>query len=340
MPKAVSYKTIFLGLVVLLLAGMIIDISLGSVKIPFTEVFQIVTGQGSSKETWTHIVLQYRLPKTITAILTGFGLSVSGLLMQTLFRNPLAGPFVLGISSGASLGVAILVMGGSIMGFSFLSSSLSIAIGASIGSFIVLLAILIVARNIRDTMALLIIGLMFGSLTSAIVNILSYFASMEKLQQYVFWNLGSLGNLSWPEVGLFAAVIFIGIFFTLFTIKGLNALLLGEQYAISMGVSVKKIRLIVMISASLLAGSITAFAGPITFIGLAVPHITRLLFKSANHLILIPATMLTGSIVMLFCDSIAQLPGSQFTLPINAITAIIGSPMVIWLLLRKRKILL
>ncbi|GLB51663.1 iron ABC transporter [Neptunitalea chrysea] len=319
---------------------MIIDISLGSVKIPFTEVFQIVTGQGSSKETWTHIVLQYRLPKTITAILTGFGLSVSGLLMQTLFRNPLAGPFVLGISSGASLGVAILVMGGSIMGFSFLSSSLSIAIGASIGSFIVLLAILIVARNIRDTMALLIIGLMFGSLTSAIVNILSYFASMEKLQQYVFWNLGSLGNLSWPEVGLFAAVIFIGIFFTLFTIKGLNALLLGEQYAISMGVSVKKIRLIVMISASLLAGSITAFAGPITFIGLAVPHITRLLFKSANHLILIPATMLTGSIVMLFCDSIAQLPGSQFTLPINAITAIIGSPMVIWLLLRKRKILL
>lgn len=340
MPKSFSYKTIFVGLALIIVLGMVVNISLGSVHIPFQEVLKILTGQEASKHTWAHIIIQYRLPKAITAILTGFGLSVSGLLMQTLFRNPLAGPFVLGISSGAGLGVALLVMGGSLLGVGIFTSSFSLAIAASLGSFIVLLAILLVARNIRDTMAILIIGLMFGSLTAAVVNILSYFASMEKLQQYVFWNLGSLGNLSWPQVALFVSIIFIGLLCTLFSVKGLNALLLGEQYAISMGVSVKKLRYIIMIATSLLAGSITAFVGPIAFIGLAVPHITRMLFKSSNHFILIPATMLIGGIVMLFCDTVAQLPGSQLTLPINAITSIIGAPMVIWLLLRKRKILL
>ncbi|SFU71144.1 iron complex transport system permease protein [Pustulibacterium marinum] len=322
------------------MAALLVNISLGSVKIPLSDIGHILLGQDASKKTWEHIIIHYRLPKAITAILVGFGLSISGLLMQTLFRNPLAGPFVLGISSGASLGVALLVMGSSLIGFSFLNATVSLAIAASLGSFLVLVAILIAARNIRDTMAILIIGLMFGSITAAVVNILSFFASMEKLQQYVFWSLGSLGDLSWTQVSLFALIILMGLLMAVFCIKGLNALLLGEQYAKSMGVAIKNIRLLVMLATSLLAGSITAFAGPIAFIGLAVPHITRLIFKSADHRILIPATALVGAIIVLCCDSIAQLPGSELTLPINAITSIVGAPVVIWLLMRKRKIVL
>lgn len=334
------YTIAFTCLILVLLACLLVDIGLGSVMIPVKEVFIILTGGNPTKSTWATIVIDYRLPKAITAILTGFGLSVSGLLMQTLFRNPLAGPFVLGISSGASLGVALLVMGSSLTGFSFWVDSYSLATAASIGSFLVLLAILTVSKNIRDTMAILVIGLMFGSVTGAIVNILSYFSSMQKLQQYVFWSMGSLGGLSWEQLTIFGIVIIIGLVLSITTIKGLNALLLGETYARSMGLSIEKTRLIIMVATSLLAGSITAFAGPVAFIGLAVPHLTRLLFKSADHRVLIPATLLMGGIIMLFCDSISQLPGSQLTLPINAITAIIGAPVVIWLLLRKRKILL
>lgn len=327
-------------LIAVLLIGLVIDISLGSVHIPFREVVNILCGGTPEKNTWATIVLEYRLPKALTAILTGFGLSVAGLLMQTLFRNPLAGPFVLGISSGASLGVALLVMGSSLTGMSFWVDSVSLAAAASAGSFLVLLAILTVSKNIRDTMAILVIGLMFGSITGAVVNILSYFSSMQKLQQYVFWSMGSLGGLSWTQLGIFAIIIMIGLALAFTTIKGLNSLLLGEQYAHSMGLSIKRIRLVIMIATSLLAGSITAFAGPVAFIGLAVPHLTRLLFKSANHFILIPSTLLSGGVIMLFCDSISQLPGSELTLPINAITAIVGAPVVIWLLLHKRKILL
>lgn len=335
-----SYKLIFTVLLLGLLLSFFLNISLGSVKIPVDEIYHILLGQGSSKATWQHIIVQYRIPKALTAILTGIGLSAAGLLMQTLFRNPLAGPFVLGISSGASLGVALLLMGSSLVGITFLNTPVSIAIAASLGSFLVLLAILIAIKNIKDTMAILIIGLMFGSVSAAIVSILSYLSSMEQLQQYVFWGLGSLGNLTWTELGIFTTLILAGLLLTLLSVKNLNALLLGEQYARSMGVNINKTRIIVMLATSLLAGSITAFAGPIAFIGLVIPHITRLLFKSADHLVLVPAALLTGSITMLCCDSVAQLPGSEFTLPINAITAIIGAPIVIWLLLRKRKIVL
>ncbi|EIJ40000.1 ABC-type Fe3+-siderophore transport system, permease component [Galbibacter orientalis DSM 19592] len=337
-----TYRLQFIVLAILLVVFFLINISLGSVKIPIKEIVNILTGNQIEKQSWEYIILNYRLPKAFTAILVGSGLSISGLLMQTLFRNPLAGPFVLGISSGASLGVAILIMGSSLFAgiFSgFLLNSISIAIAATIGSFLVLLAIFIVASSIKDSMALLIIGLMFGSITTAVVSVLSYFTSKDQLQQYIFWSFGSLGNLSWNQLALLAILFVIGIIITILVLKPLNALLLGENYAQSMGIHLKKSRYLIIIATSLLAGSITAFAGPIAFIGLAVPHLTRQLFNTQNHHILVPATILFGAILMLLCDTIAQLPTSEYSLPINAITSIIGAPVVIWLLVHKRKMI-
>ncbi|MCO4822645.1 MAG: iron ABC transporter permease [Flavobacteriaceae bacterium] len=311
------------------------NISLGSVSIPFKTIFESLIGT-----TDNYIILHYRLPKAITAILVGSGLGVSGLLMQTLFRNPLAGPFVLGISSGASLGVALVIMGTGFFGgaiASVLISKWSIVIAASLGSFLVLLAVLIVSSKVRDTMAILIIGLMFGSITAAVVSVLSYFSSAEQLQQYIFWGFGSLGNLSWHELLIFFIIYAIGVLLSILSLKALNTLLLGENYARSLGMNIRQSRLIIILATSALAGTITAFAGPIAFIGLAVPHLTRQVFNSSNHKILLPAVLLVGAIIMLICDSIAQLPTSDFTLPINAITSLIGAPVVIWLLVRKRK---
>ena len=252
----------------------------------------------------------------------------------------MAGPFVLGISSGASLGVAIVILGSSLMG-GFLAtvfiSKWSIVIAASLGSFIVLLAVMIVAAKIRDTMAILIIGLMFGSITAALVSVLSYFSSAELIQQYVFWGFGNLGNLTWYEVVIFFSIYAVGIVLSMMSMKNLNTLLLGENYAKSLGLNVKKSRFIIIIATCLLAGSVTAFAGPIAFIGLAVPHIARQIFNTSNHKILLPSVFIIGSIVVLICDSISQLPSSDYTLPINAITSLFGAPVVIWLLLRKRK---
>lgn len=282
------------------------------------------------------------MPKAFTAIIVGSGLGISGLLMQTLFRNPLAGPFVLGISSGASLGVALVIMGASIFGGflgTILTTPWSLVIAASIGSFLVLLAVVSVSIRVRDTMAILIIGLMFGSITAAIVSVLSYFSSAEQLQQYIFWGFGSLGNLSWHQLGVLTLVYIIGLIFGIYSIKQLNTLLLGENYAKSLGLNIQKSRLFIIIATSLLAGTITAFAGPIAFIGLAIPHLTRQIFKTSNHKVLLPAVFLYGAIVMLICDSIAQLPMSNYTLPINAITSIIGAPVVIWLLVRQRKMM-
>jgi iron complex transport system permease protein len=293
------------------------------------------------KESWRTIILNYRLPKAITAIIVGSGLSISGLLMQTLFRNPLAGPFVLGISSGASLGVAILILGGTFLGVSVSSYAFSNwgqAIAASMGAFFVLSAVMLAAIKVRNTMSILIIGLMFGSLTAAIISVLAYFSSANQLQQYLFWSFGSLGNLSWTEISLLLFSFLIGISLVIMIIKPLNSLLLGENYARSMGVNVKKTRYLVLIATSLLTGVITAFSGPIAFIGLAVPHLTKLLFNTSNHKILIPAVAIGGAIIMLICDGIAQLPTSEFTLPINAITSLFGAPIIIWLLVRKRKL--
>lgn len=301
------------------------------------------TLMGSTENmSWYHIIMDYRLPKAFTALIVGSGLGISGLLMQTLFRNPLAGPFVLGITSGASLGVALVTMGTSFLGGAIATTfapKWSIVIAATLGSFLVLLAVLVVSTKVRDTMAILIIGLMFASISAAAVNVLSYFSTAEELQQYIFWGFGSLGNLSWNELSVLFGVYAFGILFSVLSIKALNTLLLGENYAKSLGLNIKQSRFIIIIATSLLAGTITAFTGPIAFIGLAIPHITRQVFNTSNHKILLPAVFIIGAMVMLICDSIAQLPNSDFTLPINAITSLVGAPIVIWLLLRKRKMI-
>ena len=342
MNKQYSHKLTFILLVILLIGVWVFNISFGSVSIPFQEIITTIFGDEPSKESWKTIILNYRIPKSFTAILVGSGLSISGLLMQTLFRNPLAGPFVLGISSGASLGVAMLLLGTSLFsGFSvLLASSFGMAIAASIGSFLVMTAVMIVANRIRNTMSILIIGLMFGSITSAIISVLAYFSDPEQLQQFIFWGFGSLGNLSWDELTVFIIIYLIGIALLGFILKPLNSLLIGENYAKSMGVNTKLVRNIILITTSLLTGVITAFSGPIAFVGLAVPHISRLIFNSSNHKILIPSSAILGAILMLLADTIAQLPTSEFTLPINAITSLFGAPIVIWLLIRKRNIYL
>jgi iron complex transport system permease protein len=325
-----------------LLLCFIINICLGSVNISFVDTLKALFGIATKDSSSYYIIWEYRLPKAITAILVGGGLSLSGLLMQTLFRNPLAGPYVLGISSGASLGAALVIMGSSLFSGFFAFSTfndVTLAIASSIGSFLVLSLVLIVAAKIKDTMALLIIGLMFGSITAAIVSVLSYFTKAEKLQQYIFWSFGSLGNLSWLQIFIVALCTFIGIALSILTTKPLNAFLLGENYAKSLGIQLQKSRYLIIIATGLLAGSITAFAGLIAFVGIAVPHITRQIFHTTDHKIQIPAVLCCGAILMLICDTIAQLPGSVSVLPINAITSILGAPVVIWLLVRKRKMI-
>ena len=332
---------LFSSLSLLLLLTLLMNISMGQVAIPMKEVFRSLFGGNASKETWEYIIVNFRLPKAITALLVGIGLSISGLLMQTLFRNPLAGPYVLGLSSGSSLGVAFVILGAGFLPSvvsQFLLSHYGIIIASCIGSSLVLVMILIVSQRLRDTMSILIVGLMFSSFTSAIVSVFAYFSSAEQLQKYTFWSMGSIGNLSWQNVSMLAICTLLGLVFSLFSLKALDALLLGENYAKSMGLNIKKARYIIILATSILAGSITAFAGPIAFIGLAVPHLGKLLFQTSNHKVLFFATLLIGSIIMLFCDTISQMPGFDFTLPINAITSIIGAPVVIWLIVNKKSI--
>jgi len=324
-----------------LVLAIITNISLGSVDIPFEDVIDSLLGGPEVGDTRNYIVFNYRLPKAITAVMVGSGLAIGGLLMQTLFRNPLAGPYVLGISSGASLGVAILILGSSILGGSFLAfsqSSILLTMAASLGSFLVLFAVMLVSRKVKNTMTILIIGLMFGSITTATISVLAYFSSAENLQQYLFWSFGSLGNLSWNEIMIFFIVYIIGLVLVVPSLKPLNSLLLGENYAKSMGTNFNRTKNLILVATSLLTGVITAFSGPIAFVGLATPHITKLVFHTSNHRVLLPAVAFFGAIIMLLSDTIAQLPNSEYTLPINAITSIFGAPVVIWLLLRKRKI--
>ena len=331
---------LFLLLLIAMVFLFLVNVSLGSVAIPLKEIANGLFAKPMIKESWEIILWNFRIPKAITAVLVGIGLSISGLLMQTLFRNPLAGPYVLGLSSGASLGVAFIILGTGFLPISmatFFLSNYGLVIASSLGSFFVLLAVLLVSQQLKDTMAILIVGLMFGSFTSAIVSVLSYFTSAEKLQKFTFWSMGSISNLSWNEISLLTLFVGIGIGISFMVIKPLNALLLGEKYAQSIGINYKKTRLIIIIATSILAGSITAFAGPIAFIGLAVPHIAKLLFQTSNHFVLFWSTLLLGAIVMLCCDTIAQVPGNDITLPINAITSVMGAPVVIWLLVRKKR---
>lgn len=333
-------KLLIIGIIISIVLLFLINISVGSVAIPIKEVFRILIGEETTKQTWEYIVLNYRLPKAIVAILVGIGLSLSGLLMQTLFRNPLAGPYVLGISSGASLGVAFVILGSAFLPLAFADIFLShygLVLSACLGSFLVLLSVLAVSQRLKDTMAILIVGLMFGSITTAVVSVLTYFSTAEQLKKFTLWSFGNLGNQSWESISLLFVVTLVGLTLSYLCIKPLNALLLGENYAKSMGINFNQTKNIIIIGTSILAGSVTAFVGPIAFIGLAVPHLAKLLFQTSNHKVLFWATISMGAIIMLICDTISQMPSFDFVLPINAVTSIIGAPVVIWLLIRKRK---
>ena len=332
---------IWILLLITLISLFIIDILLGSVRLPIKEVLRIIfTGQSDHPEYLT-IIYKFRVPKALTALIAGFALSVSGLQMQTVFKNPLAGPYVLGISAGASLGVALLVMG--ISTFSVVSQigvigNWSIVIAAWLGSGLILFLILIISVRVKDIMTILILGIMFGSATSAVVNILQYFSNESMLKAFIVWTMGSLGGVSLTQLKVLFPSVIIGLLITFMLIKILNAMLVGENYAKSMGLNIRLSRFLIFLSTSLLAGSVTAFCGPIGFIGIAVPHIARIVFKSANHKILLPGTMIIGGIVLLLSDIISQLPGSEKTLPINSITALVGIPIVIWIIIRNQKI--
>ena len=341
MKRNIKHKILFTSLLIGLVVVFLLNIGFGQVAIPLKEILKSLAGIETNNATWEYIILNFRLPKAITAILVGIGLSISGLLMQTLFRNPLAGPYVLGLSSGSSLGVAFVIMGASILpGFlaDLFLSSFGIVLASILGSLFVLFLVFIVSKKLKDTMSILIVGLMFSSFTGAIVSVLTYFSSAEQLQKFTFWSMGNLGNLSWLQLLILCISVTIGCLFSLFSIKSLDAFLLGENYAKSIGINIKKQRNIIFISTGILSGSITAFVGPIAFVGLAVPHISKLLFQTSNHKTLFFSTMILGAVIMLVCDTVSQLPGFDFTLPINAITSILGAPIVIWLLVRKRGI--
>jgi iron complex transport system permease protein len=284
--------------------------------------------------------MDFRLPKALTAIFTGAALSLSGLQMQTVFRNPLAGPYVLGISAGASLGVALFVMGFStVLSTAVITAtgSFPMALVAWTGSLLVLLLVLYVSARVKDIMTILILGILFTSAVTAIVSILQYFSNESLLKAFIIWTMGSLGSVTRSQLLVLIPAVCAGILLAFIKIKDLNAFLLGENYARSLGVSVMRSRMIIFISTSLLAGTITAFCGPIGFIGIAVPHICRVLFKTADHLVLVPAVLVTGSIVMLFSDIVSQLPGLQATLPVNSVTALIGIPVIIWMIVKNKK---
>ena len=338
--KKRSVPFTFLILSVLFIILFVTDLLSGSVIISLKQVFFSFFPSSETNETFRTIILEFRLPKALTAIFTGAALSLSGLQMQTIFRNPLAGPYVLGISAGASLGVALFVLGFSsviaIGTFNF-AGSWSLALVAWIGSFLVMMLVLYVSSRINDIMTILILGILFTSAVSAIVSILQYFSSESMLKAFIIWTMGSLGSVTKSQLAILTPALAAGTLLAFFKIKDLNAFLLGENYAQSIGVSVKKSRVIILLSTSLLAGTITAFCGPVGFIGIAVPHICRVLFKTANHLVLIPGVILTGSVVMLFSDIVSQLPGMQTTLPINSVTALIGIPVIIWIIIKNKK---
>lgn len=336
MPQPKAYSFFFIATILLLLVLFLLSVGLGSVNIPLTGIIATFTDPENVKSSWRVIIMDFRLPKAFTTILAGAALAVSGLQMQTLFRNPLAGPFVLGISSGASLGVAFAVMAGQFLGISWLfGGPWMTVIAATAGAFLVFLFVLTAASRLRDSMALLIVGLMFGSATGAIVSILQYFSEAEQIKTYLFWTFGSLGGLNWQELGIFALIVALGTALALSLMKRLNALLLGENYAASLGLKIKQQRLLIIISTSLLAGSTTAFCGPIAFIGIAIPHFARLLLRTSQHQVLLPACLLLGAVLMLACDIIAQMPGAEQVLPINAVTSLLGAPVVIWLILKR-----
>jgi iron complex transport system permease protein len=333
------YKTlIFSALILLLFIFFTLDIFLGSVNIKVSDVLRALFVDHSSN-TGT-IIMKFRLPRAITATLVGIALSLSGLQMQTLFRNPMAGPYVMGVSSGASLGVAIVILGLSskiIPGNLQSLGNWVLVVSAWTGAGIVMLLIMVVSSRVRDIMTILILGIMLASGISAVVSIMQYFSNETMLKAYVIWTMGSLGNLSAGQMNVMAVSVVSGTLISVFLIKMLNALLLGETYASSIGLNLKFSRNLIFACTSILAGSVTAFCGPVGFIGIAVPHITRNIFKTSDHIVLVPGTIITGAALMLASDLISQLPGKEIILPLNAVTSLIGIPVVIWIILRNKR---
>jgi iron complex transport system permease protein len=330
---------LFPVLALLLLFFFMLDLLLGATSIPFAEIVKSLAGL-SSKPEWNIIVHDFRLPKALAAIFSGIALSISGLQMQVIFRNPLAGPDVLGISSGASLGVAIMVLTvESFIPIEFISftGSWVIVLAACIGSAITMGIILTVSTRVKDILTVLILGIMIGAAFSSLVSILQYFGNETLLKSFIVWTLGSLGHISWEQLGVMVPVICTGIVLSFMLVKRMNALLIGEKYAQSVGVNLKVTRLLIFITTSILAGSVTAFCGPIAFIAIAVPHLCRMMFKTSDNLILLVSCIFVGGIILLISDIISQLPGSSLTLPINSVTSLMGIPIVIWIIVRNTR---
>lgn len=321
---------LFIGLTVLTVLFFVLDMAVGSVNIPMKSLF-------SSNPIFHEIIWNFRLPKALTAIITGAALSVAGLLMQTLFRNPLAGPYVLGVSSGAGLGVAIFLLGGAFLPATIIHSSWGLIISAIIGAMLVLMLVLGISFRVRKSVSLLIIGIMFGQIAGSLVTILQNASDPDKLKLFVVWTFGSLSSVTWHYLWVMSLCVLVGLIIAFAIGKPLNGLLLGENYAQGLGISVQKTRLMIIISVTLLAAATTAFTGPIAFIGMAVPHLARGIFKTSNHRITIPGTMLSGAALMLLCDLATQIPKNGYTLPINAISALVGAPIIIWIILKKKE---
>lgn len=317
---------LFAMLAALTLFLFLLDLAVGAVAVPLGDVWAVLTG-GDCPRATAKIILNIRLIKAVVALLAGAALSVSGLQMQTLFRNPLAGPYVLGISSGASLGVALVVLAG-------FGSSIGIAGAAWLGAALVLVVIAAVGHRIKDIMVILILGMMFSSGVGAIVQILQYLSKEESLKAFVIWTMGSLGDVTFDQLAVLVPSIIAGLLLAVVTIKPLNLLLFGEEYAVTMGLNIRRSRGLLFLSTTLLAGTVTAFCGPIGFIGLAMPHVTRMLFRNSDHRVLVPGTVLSGAAVLLLCDLVSKM----FTLPINAITALLGIPIVVWVVLRNKSV--
>ncbi len=329
-------------LVAMLLLLFLANIGFGSVSIPFDEIMKVMLGEEASRNAYTSIILKSRLPQTITAVLAGAGLAVGGLQMQTLFHNPLAGPSILGISSGAGLGVALVVLfAGNILGVSIsgygLLGHMTVVGAAFLGAFMILLLIVFFARALRDNTILLIVGIMIGYAASAIIGVMKFYSPKEDVHAYVIWGLGSFANVTWEHLMILIPVVALGLVMSLLLIKPLNVLVLGENYAENLGINIKNTRLAILLCTGLLTAAITAFCGPIAFLGLAVPHLTKGLFRTSDQKILMPAVILAGAVLALFCNIIARLPGFDGALPINVVTGLIGAPIVISVIIKRRK---
>lgn len=326
---------LFTILAVLILLLFVVDMMVGSVGISVRDVVAALTG-GECDPMTRKIVVDIRLMKAVVAILAGAALSVSGLQMQTLFRNPLAGPYVLGVSSGASFGVALFILGAPLLGLggSHILSSFGVAGAAWLGSAAVLAVVGVVSSRIKDVMVILILGMMIGSGVSAVVQILQYLSHEEALKSFVVWTMGSLGDVTFEQLWLIVAAVAVGLTLAVAVMKPMNMLLLGEAYARTMGLNVKRTRTLILLSTTLLAGTVTAFCGPVGFIGMAMPHVARAMFAQADHRVLMPAAAMIGAVSLLMCDIVSKM----LTLPLNSVTALLGIPIVVWIVVRNKNI--